>query len=116
MGSTENGRMLAPYRFFFFFFFGGTSFALLIHEFFFLVTVKKKTMRGSDLIEHLEEQYQQLLGQYSYVYSRTADWYVGERLTPYLFNYMHYPTLFFQDGTIDVLVEEWAGEFCEAAR
>lgn len=64
----------------------------------------------------LEAKYQAQLAKFSPAYGRSSMWYVGESILPYLYNYLHLPTLFFSDSIIDHYIQQWLTEWEEERR
>lgn len=59
----------------------------------------------------LEAKYQAQLAKFSPAYAQSSQWYVGPTIVPYLYNYLHLPTLFFSDKIIDRYIDIWLHEY-----
>lgn len=59
----------------------------------------------------LEAKYHAQLAKFSQAYAQSSQWYVGPSILPYLYNYLHLPTLFFSDRIIDCFINDWLHEY-----
>tara|TARA_B100000965_G_scaffold359846_1_gene340181 strand:+ start:390 stop:782 length:393 start_codon:yes stop_codon:yes gene_type:complete len=73
--------------------------------------IKKRESYKEPMEAFLESKYQEQLHKFSPAYAQSSQWYVGPRLMPYLYNYLHLPTLFFSDNLIDYFIDQWLHEY-----